>query len=152
MIKRINSNKRMIGWLKDRILNELLSIIFNPSHFLVWIYIFRWHNIKDEGICDPWRKFEFKKSYIFKDIDLWIFWIFSDFILIFTNFNSFKICKNEVYFSTEPAELTWHGVGPGGCDMACKTTWQRHADTRERLRGVDVARTRGRVTRAHADA
>ena len=35
MIKRINSRKRMIGWLKERILNELLSIIFNPSHFLV---------------------------------------------------------------------------------------------------------------------
>ena len=36
--------------------------------------------------------------------------------------------------------------------MACKATWQRHADPRERLRGADVAPTRGRATRVHAEA
>ena len=36
--------------------------------------------------------------------------------------------------------------------MARKATWQRHADPRERLRGTEVARTRGRATRVHADA
>ena len=39
-----------------------------------------------------------------------------------------------------------------GCDIACKATWLCHADPRERLHGVDVARTRGRATQAHADA
>ena len=47
-----------------------------------------------------------------------------------------------------------HGVmwDPRGCDMACKALWQRHADPRACLRDVDVARTRGKVTRAHTDA
>ena len=36
--------------------------------------------------------------------------------------------------------------------MACKATWQRDADPREHLCGVDVAQTRGRATQAHADA
>ena len=36
--------------------------------------------------------------------------------------------------------------------MARKATWQCHADQRKRLRGVDVARTRGGAMRAHADA
>ena len=36
--------------------------------------------------------------------------------------------------------------------MAHKTTWQRHADPHERLRGTEVARMRGRATRVHADA
>ena len=39
-----------------------------------------------------------------------------------------------------------------GCDMARKTTWQCHADPRERLRGAEVARTRGRATQVHVDA
>ena len=36
--------------------------------------------------------------------------------------------------------------------MAPKAMWQHHENPRERLRGMDVARTRGRATRAHADA
>ena len=36
---KINSNKRRIGWVKERILNQRLDIIFNPSHFLGLIYI-----------------------------------------------------------------------------------------------------------------
>ena len=36
---------------------------------------------------------------------------------------------------------------PRGCDMACKAMWQRHTDPR-----MEVTRTRGRVTRVHADA
>ena len=39
-----------------------------------------------------------------------------------------------------------------GCDMACKATWQRHADPRERLCGAEVAWTRGKATRVHVDA
>ena len=36
--------------------------------------------------------------------------------------------------------------------MACKATWQRHANPRERLRGAEVARTRGKATGVDADA
>ena len=36
--------------------------------------------------------------------------------------------------------------------MVRKATWQRHVDPHERLCGADVARTRGRATRVHADA
>ena len=41
---------------------------------------------------------------------------------------------------------------PRGCDMARKAMWQSHADPHERLHGADVAWTRGRAMRAHADA
>ena len=73
----------MIRWLKERILNEWFSIIFNPSHFLDWIYIFRWFNIKDEEICDPMEKIWIKKelyfsSYLFLNF-LDFFWILFDF-------------------------------------------------------------------------
>ena len=41
---------------------------------------------------------------------------------------------------------------PRGCDMACKATWQCHADPREHLHGTEVARTRGRAMRVDGDA
>ena len=41
---------------------------------------------------------------------------------------------------------------PRGCDMACKASWQSNASPRRRLRGTEVARTRGRATRVHADS
>ena len=59
----------MIGWLKEIILNERLDIIFNPSHFLVLIYILDSMILKRNKFVIQWRKFEFKKSYIFKVID-----------------------------------------------------------------------------------
>ena len=39
---------------------------------------------------------------------------------------------------------------PHACDMASK--WQSHAGPRGRLRGMQVAQTRGGATRVHADA
>ena len=35
---------------------------------------------------------------------------------------------------------------PHGCHIARKATWQHHADPRERLRGTNVVRMRGRAT------
>ena len=45
--------------------------------------------IKYEEIWDLMENFEFKKSYIFKDIDFWIFWIFLDFSRIYFDFYRF---------------------------------------------------------------
>ena len=39
-----------------------------------------------------------------------------------------------------------------GCDMARKATWKCHVDPRKHLSGMEVARTRDRATRVHADA
>ena len=41
---------------------------------------------------------------------------------------------------------------PRRCDIARKALWQCHADPRECLRAADVAQTRGRAKRVHADA
>ena len=42
--------------IQSTIFKELFKIILNSSYFLVRIYIFRWHDIKDEEICDPMEK------------------------------------------------------------------------------------------------
>ena len=63
-------------------------------------------------IVSQWRKFELKRSYIFKDIDYWFFWIFSGIYFDFYEFNSFKKWQKGGLISTEPAELTWRDVGP----------------------------------------
>ena len=74
---------------------------------------------------------------------------FWNLFFIFTDFNSFKMAKMGVNFPHEQrADVAWD---PRGCDMARKAMWQRHEDPRERLCGTNVARTRGRATRAHAD-
>ena len=60
------------------------------------------------------------------------------------------MAKKGVIFPQESrADVAW---APRRCDMACKVTWQRHADPCERLHGTELARTRGRATRVHADA
>ena len=41
---------------QNRILKGLFNIIMHSSQILIWIYIFRWHDIKDEEICDPMEK------------------------------------------------------------------------------------------------
>ena len=41
---------------------------------------------------------------------------------------------------------------PRGCDATCKAMWQSHASPHGRLPGTNVARTRGKTTRVHADA
>ena len=50
---------------------------------ILLIYIFRWHNIKDEGICDPMEKFELKRSYINEFLN---FLEFSGFYFDFSRF------------------------------------------------------------------
>ena len=51
--------------------------------------------------------------------------------MIFNVKNDFKISKKGVYIR----------VGPRGCDVALRATWQCHAGPRERLRGADVTYT-----------
>ena len=49
---------------------RLFKIILNSPYFLVGIYIFRWHDIEDEIFLIQWRKFESKRNYIKKDMNL----------------------------------------------------------------------------------
>ena len=77
------------------------------------------------------------------------FWIFLEFILILIPLKKWQ--KGGI-FSARTAGQRGAAWDPRGCKMTPKATWQCHADPREHLRGVDVARTRGKATRAHADA
>ena len=108
--------------------------------------------LKRNKFLSQWRKFEFKWSYIFKDMDFWIFWIFLDFFRIYFDFNPFKKWQKGGIFSARTTGQRGAAWDPRGCEMTPKATWQCHADPREHLHGVDVARTRGKATRAHADA
>ena len=76
--------------------------------------------LKIDKFVTQWRKFESKKSYIFKDIDLWFFWIFWEFIFIFKDFNSFKNRQKRDLFFARTAG--WRGAArdPREWDMACK--------------------------------
>ena len=40
----------------NTLLKRLLKFILNSSYILLLIYIFKWHNIKDEDIRDPMEK------------------------------------------------------------------------------------------------
>ena len=60
-----------------------------------------------------WRKFEFKKSSIFKILISEFYRFFSEFILIFTDLILFKKGKKGGYFHGDPRR----------CDVACKATW-----------------------------
>ena len=60
--------------------------ILNSSYMIILIYILDDIIIKIKKFVIQWRKFESKRSYIFKDIDFCIFWIFSDYILILIDF------------------------------------------------------------------
>ena len=60
-----------------------------------------------------------------------IFRDFSKFILDFKSIkNNKKLTKRGLFFARDSR----------GCDVARKTTWQSHADPRERLRGAEVTR------------
>ena len=87
-----------------------------------------------------WRKFEFKRSYIFKDMDFLNFLVFFEFFLFLF---LFKMAKRGFLFSTELAELTWHSE-----PARMRHGTQGHvAEPREPTRclgGTEEARTRGR--------
>ena len=64
MFRRINFKKRMLRWYKV----DFLRIIYHYFEFILndsLIYIFRWHNIKEEEICDPMEKIWVKKELYF---------------------------------------------------------------------------------------
>ena len=60
------------------------------------------------------------------------FLIFRDFYEFILDFKSIKTIKNN------NNKRFIFARGPCGCDVARKTTWQSHADPRERLRGAEV--------------
>ena len=110
---------------------------------ILLIYIFRWHNIKDEEICDPMEKILSLKGVIFMKI-----WI-SEFSGIFRNLFRFFWNLFQNILIKKGKNLMWD---PRRGDMVCKAMWQRHANPHECLHGVDVVRTRGRATGVHTDA
>ena len=62
---------------------------------------------------------------------------FRDFFRIFLIYFRFLSIKNN---SKRAKRGYIFARDPHGCDVACKATWQSHADPRERLPGVDVTR------------
>ena len=40
----------------NRFIKKLSMFILNSSYMILLICIFKWHNIKDGGICDPMEK------------------------------------------------------------------------------------------------
>ena len=63
MIRRING-------LSNTLLKRLFKFILNSSYILLLIYILDDIILKMKKFLIQWRKFEFKTSYIFKDMDL----------------------------------------------------------------------------------
>ena len=59
----------------------------NSSDILLLIYILDDMILKKNKFVIQWRKFELKRSYIFKDMDFWISWIFLDFSRILFDFS-----------------------------------------------------------------
>ena len=53
----------------NTLLKRLLKFILNSSYFLILIYILDDIILKMKKFVIQWRKFEFKRSYIFKDMD-----------------------------------------------------------------------------------
>ena len=54
----------------NTLLKRLLMFILNSSYILLLIYILDDIILKMKKFVIQWRKFEFKKSYIFKDMNL----------------------------------------------------------------------------------
>ena len=57
--------------------------------------------LKRNKFVSQWRKFEFKRSYIFKDMDFSISWIFLDFSRIYFDFKPFKNGKKGDFISPQ---------------------------------------------------
>ena len=71
-------------------------------------------------------------------------WIVFDFFIIFISL--FKKANKGFYLHRTRGDDMAHG-DPYGCYIARKATWQRSVDPR-----TEVAQTRGKGTRVHADA
>ena len=70
----------------------------NPSYILLLIYILDGMILKRNKFMLQWRKFEFKRSYICKDMGFLIFLIFLDFSKIYFDFLLiFKMQKRGFY-------------------------------------------------------
>ena len=157
----------MIGWFKEGIFNERLNIIFNPSHFLVFNYIFNGIILKRKGIEIQWRKFGLKRSCISQVMNFWSFQLFRILIWFLMNFNDLfiiKIAKRGFLFHRPPE--CWRGTR-SWCGAHGWLTW--HARPARMRRGTQChvagpreptwgaggaqgADTWQEATRVHADA
>ena len=57
----------------NTLIKRLLKFILNSSYILLLIYILDGIILKMKKFVIQWRKFEFKRSYIYEDIDFSIF-------------------------------------------------------------------------------
>ena len=125
----------MVGWFKEGISKERLDIIFNPSHFIVFNYILDGMMLKRNKFVIQWRKFEIKRSCIFRVMNFKSLYPLLDFYLIFLIY--FVIEKNPKKwgFIRRTAGLTWRA---GMADAARETRADvtRHTRPRERTWGA----------------
>ena len=80
-----------------------------------------------------WRKFEFKRSYIFKDMDSLSFWIFLDFSRIYFDLILFKKMQKGVLYLHKTrgadvargtrADATWHARPRGSATRTHALRW-----------------------------
>ena len=85
-------------------MNHLVLFSIHPIFLFEFIFL-GGIILKMKKFVIQWRKFEFKTSYFFKILIYEIsrfFWILLEFILIFTDFNSFKKLQKGVIFPQEP--------------------------------------------------
>ena len=93
--------------------------------------------LKRNKFVSQWRNFDIKRSYNFKDMDLWHFLIFLDFSKIYFDFYWF-------YFFIQIAKRGLISVGPAELMFRVDVARGTRADV------TWHARPRGRAARAHA--
>ena len=136
----------MIWRFKEGISNEILDIILNPSHFLVFNYILDGMILKRKKIVIQWRKFGLKRSCIFKVMNFWSlcpFLFLSDFKLIFIEFILIfliKIAKRGGGVYPQTPRMTWRAGPACECDAALRPRGRAARGPHE----AQAARTRGR--------
>ena len=128
----------------NTLLKRLLKFILNSSYILLLIYFLDGIILKMKKFVIQRRKFEFKRSYIFKDMNFWSFWILMDSSRIYFEFYRFyflfKIAKRGYLSAGTVGDVA---QAPRECDMTRKATSQGHASPRRCLRGAEVAQTCG---------
>ena len=164
MILKVNFKKGSIGWLKDKDLNECFWVIFNSSYILLFNLYFYGIILKRKEIVIQWRKFEIKRSCIFKFMNLWSFSLFQIFNLNFYwIYALIKITKGVFFRGTrgwrgvqdQHAYATrhcGHVVGPHVAHARCK--WRGHVagghtGPRGRPWGAPHGRVGAGIWRAH---
>ena len=126
MIKRINFKKRVMGWYKVEFLRDYLRLFWIHPIFLFEFIFLSGMILKMKKFVIQWRKFDSKRTYIKKDMNIWIFWNFLDFIFIFQAFSRIcfikKLAKSGYLIAWDPR--SWRCTR-----RTCGGATQGHVDT-----------------------